>query len=463
MYVVGASMLKHSINDNDSPQRNAMESFTQLRSKGTDTIWKNRTLKLDDKKTPLASDLSIASQPLHILLVTETWSPEVNGVAMSLGQLMQQLKLKGHQISLLRPKPKQTLTTDAGHHSNNESPKSEINEQCGSYDLQVKGFSIPKYSNLQFGMPAYFKIRRYLKQLQPDVVHIATEGPLGFAALLAAKGLKITVTSGYHTQFHDFSRHFGLGVLARPLMAYFKWFHNMSSATCVPSQKTFKELNERGFKRLYEVGRGVDLARFNPLHRSEELRAQWEARNQHTVLLMVSRLSPEKGIDLVIQSFMALQREQLQRAVKLVIVGEGPDRARLESLTADNKEDIIFTGQKTGKELSEHYASADVFVFASQVETFGNVVVEAMASGLPVYAFDDAAAGMLVTEANGMLINRGDKKQFVEKVANLPKMQILKEQGMAAVNTVAGFSWEYPADQMLTMFFEAFNHSRSKA
>ncbi|SJM72590.1 glycosyltransferase family 4 protein [Psychrobacter piechaudii] len=408
---------------------------------------------------------------LHILLVTETWLPEVNGVAMSLGQLMYQLNLKGHQISLLRPKPRHNST---GSITETETPIKLSNfaqpNDSGSYlkvmqhikhDLQVKGMSIPKYKELQFGAPDYFKIKNKFQQLQPDVVHIATEGPLGFAALWAAKALNITVTTGYHTQFHDFSRHFGLGILARPMMTYFKWFHNASQATCVPSQKTFNDLNSLGFKRLYEVGRGVDLERFNAAHRSEKLRAEWGAHSQHTVLLMVSRLSPEKGVDLVIESFKLLQREQLHRVVKLVIVGDGPDRARLESLAAGTKEDIIFAGAKTGKALSEHYASADVFVFASQVETFGNVVVEAMASGLPVYAFDDAAAGMLVTERSGVLVSLGNKKEFMEKVASLPKMQVLKEQGAEATKSVAGFSWQRPANQMLNMFYDAIHHSES--
>ncbi|HAO58838.1 MAG TPA: glycosyltransferase family 1 protein, partial [Psychrobacter sp.] len=343
-------MLKQSISDSDGlPHIKGIESIA--------------TNSMSAKKVKL----------LHVLLVTETWLPEVNGVAMSLGQLMHQLNLKGHQISLLRPKPNHSSAL-----CNSSESYFQVMQDI-SHDLQVKGVSIPKYKELQFGAPVYFKIKKHFQQLQPDVVHIATEGPLGLAALWAAKTLNITVTTGYHTQFHDFSRHFGLGILARPMMAYFKWFHNASQATCVPSQKTFHDLDALGFKRLYEVGRGVDLERFNPIHRSEALRAKWGAHSQHTVLLMVSRLSPEKGVDLVIKSFKALQQEQLHRVVKLVIVGDGPDKERLESLAAGNKEDIIFAGAQTGKDLSEHYASADVFVFASQVETFGNVVVEAMA------------------------------------------------------------------------------------
>lgn len=451
-------MLQQGVRVSEGIDISQGNSLLKMREKISDPILDSQSQAQSESNN--GKGLTIYSKPLHVLLVTETWLPEVNGVAMSLGQLMHQLNLYGHKVSLLRPKPKQNLvlgSTDTNSKSFADSETLSQAMQGISYDIQVKGMSIPKYSDLQFGVPAYFKIKKELQQLKPDLVHVATEGPLGLAALWAAKRIGIPVTTGYHTQFHDFSRHFGLGILAAPLMAYFKWFHNTSKATCVPSKKTYNDLQSLGFKRLYEVGRGVDLKRFNPKHRSEQLRAEWGAHNQHTVLVMVSRLSPEKGVDLVIKSFKALQREQLQRAVKLVIVGDGPDRARLEALAEDSKDDIIFAGSKTGEALSQHYASGDVFVFASQVETFGNVVVEAMASGLPVYAFDDAAAGMLVTEKSGVLVNFGEEQQFIEKVSKLPKMQILKEQGIAASQSVAGFSWQRPADQMLDMFYQSID------
>lgn len=449
-------MLQQGVRVSEGIDISQGNSIIKMREKISDPILDSQTQAKSDSNNSMG--LTIYSKPLHVLLVTETWLPDVNGVAMSLGQLMHQLNLYGHKVSLLRPKPRHNIALGPNDTNSKSFADSETSNQAMqgiSYDIQVKGMSIPKYSDLQFGVPAYFKIKKELQQLQPDLVHVATEGPLGLAALWAGKRLGIPVTTGYHTQFHDFSRHFGLGILAAPLMAYFKWFHNTSKATCVPSKKTYNDLQSLGFKRLYEVGRGVDLERFNPRHRSEQLRAEWGAHNQHTVLVMVSRLSPEKGVDLVIKSFKALQREQLQRAVKLLIVGDGPDRARLEALAEDSKDDIVFAGSKTGEALSQHYASGDVFVFASQVETFGNVVVEAMASGLPVYAFDDAAAGMLVTEKSGVLVDFGDEQQFIEKVSKLPKMQVLKEQGQVASQAVAGFSWQRPADQMLDMFYQS--------
>ncbi|MDN5566092.1 MAG: glycosyltransferase family 1 protein [Psychrobacter sp.] len=415
----------------------------------------DKTLVIDKPKSWQLSN-QITSDKLHILLVTETWWPDVNGVAMSLQRIMKQTAGLGHKISLVRPKPMsdQALGNRSGVHNLATAQSFVMN------DIQVKGMSIPKYSSLQFGLPSYFKVKRELEAIRPDIVHIATEGPLGLAALMAAKSLKIPATTGYHTQFHDFSKHFGLGCLARPMMAYFKWFHNASKATCVPSKKTFNDLKKIGFKRLYEVGRGVDLAQFNSAHRSDELREQWGAQQHHTVLVMVSRLSPEKDIDLVIKSFRTLQHTQLQRALKLVIVGDGPDRARLEVSAKESSNDIIFAGTQTGRDLSQHYASADAFVFASQVETFGNVVIEAMATGLPVYAFDDAAAGMLVTEDTGRLATLGNKQEFIDLVANLPEMQQLKQQGQQAASSVSGFSWQRPANQMLTMFYNAIGKQK---
>ena len=392
-----------------------------------------------------------ANRSLHILLVTETWQPDVNGVAMSLYQLMSQLVEMGHQVSLVRPR--RASEKQAEHTNITTAQTGFLTDAILTKQILVNGIAIPRYPDLQFGMPAYRHLKKHMAKLRPDIVHIATEGPLGLASLCVAKRLKIPATTGYHTQFHDFSKHFGLGILARPLMAYFKRFHNWSAATCVPSQKTQNDLHKLGFKHLYQVGRGVDNKRFHPKQRRDALRATWQRQHQqHTILMMVSRLSPEKGVDLVIQAFKALQSAQLHRAMTLVIVGDGPDRLRLEALAAQTSVDIVFTGAKTGDELAAHYASGDAFVFASQVETFGNVVTEAMASGLPVFAFDDAAAGLLVDEQCGQLAPMGDTQAFIDMVAALPKACHLQKMGQHAQQKVAEHSWQRPALQMLDMF-----------
>lgn len=242
---------------------------------------------------------------LHILLVTETWQPDINGVSLSLYQIMSALVAMGHKVSLIRPAPQNMQDLHNVQQKENslskESNSSFRRDKIILHDIHVKGMPIPRYPDLQLGVPAYTTLRRTYDSIKPDVVHIATEGPLGLAALMAAKHAHIAVTTGYHTQFHDFSKHFGFGILARPLMSYFKYMHNWSDATCVPSQKTQDDLRRLGFKRLYQVSRGVDTMRFHPNKRNDTLRASWSAGQQHTVLMMVSRLSPEKGVDLVMR------------------------------------------------------------------------------------------------------------------------------------------------------------------
>lgn len=385
---------------------------------------------------------------LHIVLVTETWLPDINGVASSMFQIVQQLKEMGHRITLIRPRQ----TSEIEQHT----------EQTGEnllavhHDTQVHSLPIPYYPHLRMGLPCYRLLSQQFARLKPDIVHIVTEGPLGLSALVAAKRQKIKVSAGYHTSFHDFSHYFGWKLVSLPLLSYMKRFHNACNATCVPSHTTEQQLKRFGFKRLFQVGRGVDTQKFSPKHRSTALRQQWQAGEETTVLLCVSRVSPEKGIETVIKGFQALQLEQLHRDVKLVIVGDGPDKDRLEQLYGQD-DSVIFAGFQTGQALAEYYASADAFVFASQVETFGNVVTEAMASGLPVFAYHDAAAALLVDDSCGKTVKLSDEQGFIDMVANLPKQQQLQTMQTIACQKVAGFSWQRPAEQMQAMFYHVLN------
>ncbi|WP_410211577.1 glycosyltransferase family 4 protein [Aquirhabdus sp.] len=369
-----------------------------------------------------------SEKPLRIALVTETWPPEINGVAHSVFQLASGLRDNGHSLFLIRPQ--QVL--------------SSINSPA-EQELLVRGFAIPRYRALQFGAPAYYHIKEALKSYQPDVVHIVTEGPLGLAALFAARHSGIPVSSGFHSPFHEFSTHFGLGLLLTPIIAYLRFFHNRTDMTCVPSEKTRAQLQTLGIRDLAVVSRGVNVAQFSPVHRDMALRQSWGVSEHSTVLLYVGRLSPEKNIDLVIAAYRELQLAQPLRAVQLVLVGDGPDRARLEKLAPD----AIFAGMKTGSALGQHYASADVFVFASQVETFGNVVLEAMASGLPVLAFDDAAAGQVVeTNHTGWLCELKNELKFAQLAGQLPKQNRLQEMGKYACERVQAMGWQQAVGQL---------------
>lgn len=416
------------------------------------------------------------AKKLHIVLVTETWLPDINGVANSLFQLMRQLKQMGHRISLVRPRQAEAIEQQMGQNF----AKTDAHKQAPGFDfslaidhqITVKGMAMPYYANLRMGMPNKKELLTQFKSLNADIVHIATEGPLGWVAWQVARTLGIKVSTGYHTAFHDFSRHFFgknkdklmlfcliTPIISSVIMSYLRYLHNCCDATCVPSEKTLNELNKLGFKRLTIVGRGVDRLLFNPQRRCSELRKSWGAGEQTTVLMYVGRVSPEKGIDTVIKAFRALQLAQLHRELKLVIVGDGPDKEGLmQEYTSQSihlaEQDIIFAGFQTGVALAEHYASSDAFVFASQVETFGNVVTEAMASGVPVFAYHDAAAAMLVDSDCGKTVKVGDQTAFVNMIANLPKQHQLHAMRKMAEQKVSKFGWQAPAEAMLAMFYQ---------
>ncbi len=377
---------------------------------------------------------------LRIAIVTETWPPEINGVALSLLQLCKGLQQRGHKILLIRPE--QRLTTDAF------SP----NKEC-----LVKAQSIPKYPGLQFGWPQYLKVSQALTAFAPSVVHIVTEGPLGLAALQAAKAQNIPVSSGFHSPFQDFSRFFDLAFLLKPIQRYLCWFHNNTQLTCVPSVDTEIALRDFGVTcDLKVVSRGVDIQRFSPKHRSGKLRQQWGANDDSTVLLYVGRLSPEKEIDLIIETFHTLR--QRQKKVQLVIVGDGPDLSRLRNILGADQ--VCFTGSLTGDALASAYASADVFVFASQVETFGNVVLEAMASGLPVLAYDYACAQQYVVHGrSGYLSPRGQRSAFVHSILSMPDATTLRQMGRAAVQATQHAGWQHPVQQLEQALYQVTQQS----
>lgn len=388
-----------------------------------------------------AYDLQDLVRPrLKIAIVTETWPPEINGVALSLLQLCKGLQQLGHKILLIRPEQRAACR--------DFSP----NKEC-----LVKAQQIPKYANLQFGRPQYAKVSQAFSDFSPDVVHIVTEGPLGLAALYAAKAHHLRITSGFHSPFQDFSRFFDLAFLVKPIQHYLCWFHNNTQLTCIPSADTEAALRKFGVMcPLHIVGRGVDIQRFSPKHSASALREQWGVTEETTVMLYVGRLSPEKEIQLIIETFH-VQRVQ-QKRVQLVIVGDGPDLNRLKQLQGADA--AIFMGSLTGHDLAVAYASADVFVFASQVETFGNVVLEAMASGLPIVAYQYACAQQYVKQQQtGWLSPRGDLAQFIQHLMALPSRQQLKQMGLHAVDAIQHAGWQQPIQQLEQALYQVAQES----
>ena len=330
---------------------------------------------------------------LHIALVSETFPPEVNGVANTLGRLCQGLRERGHRLQLVRPRQ-----------ADDTAPN---DDQL----LLTRGWPLPGYAGLQWGQSSLHKLLRRWQRNRPDVLYIATEGPLGLSALRAARRLGIPVVSGFHTNFQQYSNHYGFGLLTRLLTGYLRWFHNRSRLTLVPSPSQRLELQRRGFERLELLARGVDGQLFHPARRSAALRAEWGLGEDEIAVLHVGRLAAEKNLQLLTRAFRQLQRDLPQQRLRLVLVGDGPLRTQLQAELPE----ALFCGVQRGEALAAHYASGDLFLFPSLSETFGNVVLEALASGLAVVAFDQAAAAQHIRHGhNGALAMPGDEVAFIE-------------------------------------------------
>ena len=327
---------------------------------------------------------------LEIAFVTETFPPEVNGVAMTIGRLVAGLRERGHRVSVVRP-------------SQGEGDAS------GEHDMTVPGLPVPGYPGLRFGLPVGGRLKRQWRTRRPDLVHVVTEGPLGWSAVAVARRLGIPVTSGYHTNFDRYSAHYGLGWMRPAVAAYLRTLHRRTRATLVPTAALAADLAGEGLSGVRVVGRGVDMALFSPMRRDAALREQWGARAGDPVCLYVGRIAPEKNLALVRKTFAVIR--QHHPAARMVWVGDGPAARTL----ADAHPDHVFAGMRVGAELAAHYASADLFLFPSLTETYGNVVAEAMASGVPVVAYRSAAAAELIVDReNGVVASPGDEAAFVE-------------------------------------------------
>jgi glycosyltransferase involved in cell wall biosynthesis len=217
------------------------------------------------------------------------------------------------------------------------------------------------------------------------------------------------VCTGFHTRFDDFARHYGLGLLTPIVFAYLRRFHNRASATLVPTSELAEFLRANGFRNVQLLPRAVDTDLFRPERRDQTLRAQWGLAATDLAVIHVGRVAPEKNLDLAVRAFKAIR--QREPTARFVIVGDGPTRAAL----AARHPDIVFAGIRRGEDLARHYASADLFLFPSLSETFGNVTLEALASGVPVVAFDYGAARAHIHDARaGMLAPRSDDDAFVD-------------------------------------------------
>lgn len=304
---------------------------------------------------------------MRFAIVTETYPPEVNGVALTVQGLEAGLRQRGHDVSVVRPRQPDDGT--------------DVDDT-----LLVRGARLPRYPGLKFGLPATRRLLALWKENPPDALYLATEGPLGWSALRAARRLGIPVATGFHTRFDEYMRDYGARFLQPTALRWMRYFHNGADATLVPTRELAGFLQSQGFRHLVRLARAVDARHFSPSRRDDALRAVWGLGPDDVAVIYVGRIAAEKNLDLSIRAFRAIQ--ETRPTAKFVWVGDGPLRERL----AQEHPDFLFCGVQRGDALARHFASGDLFLFSSHSETFGNVTLEAMASGVPVVAFDYGAA-----------------------------------------------------------------------
>ncbi|NMG45382.1 glycosyltransferase [Aromatoleum toluvorans] len=360
---------------------------------------------------------------LRIALVTETWAPEINGVAMTLGRMVDGLIARGHHVQLVRPR---------------QASSERAADGPGFEEVLAHGMKIPRYEGLRFGLPARTRLHRLWSRHRPDVVHVATEGPLGWSAVSAATRLGIPVTSDFHTNFDSYSTHYGVGWLERPVAAWLKRMHNRTAVTFVPTRAMAQALRARGYRSVDVVARGVDTELFSPTRRSAALRREWGVAADELVVVWVGRVAPEKNLPLVLEAFAAIRRQDPN--ARLVIVGDGPMRKSLQ----EGNPDVVFAGARRGEDLATHYASGDLFLFPSLSETWGNVTLEAMACGLCVVAYDHAAASEVISGGcDGLLVKPGAAAAFVaESVLAASDAGLRARLAAAARRRSESLDWE---------------------
>lgn len=366
---------------------------------------------------------------MRIALITETFLPNVNGIVTTLCRLLEHLQNEGHEALLFAPQG---------------APES----YAGARIIPLRGIPFPLYPDIRF-TPPQPGIVPALRQFRPDLIHLAGLMVLGPAARFAARQLRIPAIATYHTDLPAYSVHYGLGALREAAYSYLRWIHNACALTLCPSSAILADLRQRGFRRLRLWGRGVDTVRFRPANRREEWRAVIGARPDERVLLYVGRLAAEKRLDLLAEALRDVD------GIRLVLVGDGPARPQLERRFAGMP--VTFTGFLDGPDLSIAYASSDVFVFPSDTETFGQVVQEAMASGLPVVA---ARAGGVIDlvrdEETGIFFTPGsayDLRTAVHRLVANPSLS--SAYGRAGRAAAEQRSWPRVLDELIKYYRRA--------
>lgn len=368
----------------------------------------------------------------RLAIVTDTFPPQINGVAGTLARLMDAVERRGGAVHVEAPATPETPADPRIHRS----------------------ASVPfwAYPQLRIACPSHRAMARRLRAFDPTLIHVATPFGIGWAGRIAAHRLGIPLVTSYHTSFASYLQYYGFDALAPASWRFLRWFHNGGRRTYAPSVAVADELRWRGFTGVGIWGRGVDVTHFSPDRRSDARRLALGASPATVVFAYIGRLAPEKRIDLVLDAFRLL-RARAPRDLALWVVGDGPDADRLRARAPDGTR---FLGAHRGSALAELYASADILAFPSSTETFGNVVLEAMASGLAVVAPDTGPTLELTPLGSALTFRAGSAAALAQELERLVSDPILRRAlGLSARATAMERTWDRIWDGLFTDYATA--------
>lgn len=369
-----------------------------------------------------------SAQPLRVLISAECFVPAVNGVTNSVLRVLDHLDQRGHDMLVVAPAPgPSSVSLRSGR-------RVEV--------VRLPSMNVPFYDGLTFSRPSERRCHEIVRSFRPDISHLAAPTLLGAQMGRAARRAGVPSVALFQTDLAGFVQSYeGIGFSARAVWRWLRSIHNRADLTLAPTRTQATELADRGFHRVGIWGRGVDQHQFNPERRSEELRAELGGDDPRPLVGFVGRLAAEKQIE----RLTALRC--LGDRYRLVIVGDGPERSRLQRLLPE----AHFTGALFGDELGAAMASLDVFVHTGPHETFCQTVQEAMAAGVPVVGPDAGGPrDLIVSGVTGWRYNPSRPSEMIEAVASLIDSPSLRQSmGRAGTAAVAGRTWENVGDTLL--------------
>jgi glycosyltransferase involved in cell wall biosynthesis len=374
---------------------------------------------------------------MRIALFTDTFVPEVNGVARTLKRFTDFLEKKNIEYRVFAP----------------EIPDKNLFD---SHIHRFTSFRFFLYPECRIAFPNIMQMKVELQKFKPHLIHVATPFNIGLCGLHYAKKLQIPVVGSYHTDFDQYLRYYDLQFLSKLLWRYMYWFHRPLQKIFVPSQETLEQLKRHGFTNLHIWPRGVDCSLFHPHYNKQEVREKYKIHEKY-LFVYVGRIAAEKDVHLLPQITKQLP-ESLKNNVRWLIVGDGPLKEKLQQDAPDN---MTFVGYLHGEELAKAYSAADLFIFPSPTETFGNVVLESLACGTPVIGANSGGVKNIIeNEKFGYLCKPGNTEQFADAILRtLSSDAKRKQMGLNGRAYALTQNWDTIFEELLSHYEEVLHHS----